>query len=541
MKKIISLVLALAMIMMVGAVYADGEAALPTATISITNMGAGDQVTLYKIIKWDANKVDAAGKPAPDWAFNGITVTGYDTVKALVDALNGSDAPAAMTALAAAVSSAQQVGSVVTLDGTTYSSTQEVGSYLALVKGANGTVYNPMVLSVNFDYSTNPAGGLNGTIDADTKVTGTSTVAKKQPVTLTKEVNTDAEGYSDITSPADQKKGIAVGDTIPFIVRTVTPNYGTNYTDPVFTITDTLSDGIEFTETQYNAIVVKNHGTALTKGTDYTITDFNKSTYTITFSKTYLQNVKANTDVTVEYTATVNKKAVMHNVEQYDNDVDIVFSNSPTTTDDSLHDETHHYTFSIDASLLGSEGGNEVTKELVKIGVDELTGEVITKWETKDASEWSKINPLKGATFTLTRSDGKVYNATSDANGYLNFTGLDAASYTLVETSAPAGYKFSTAGVPVVITAEYNTDDTLKEYSITINDNATSTYTATNNGGWTTKTTINDEADTTGIINEKGVTLPSTGGIGTTIFYILGGLLVVGAAVILIARRKAQD
>lgn len=520
MKKLISLVLTLAMIMMVGAAFAEAPAStLPTAEVSITNMVVGDQVSLYKIIKWDT--------AASNWAFNGITVTGYDTVEALVTALQGSNSSAAMTALAAAVGT-QQLVETTELTSTTYAKTVEVGSYLALVKGADGYTYNPMVLSVNF---ADPTTGAGSTINADTAVTGTTTVAKKQQVTLEKEVNT-----------TDKKQDVAVGDTVDFIVRTVTPNYGENYTSPVFKITDTLSTGIEMTEAQQAAIVVKNGaGETLEAGADkdYTITA-TASGYEINFTAAYLHEVKTNTAITVEYSATINAKAVMHNVEQYDNDVTLEFSNSPSTTDDSLHDETKHYTFSIDASLLGGQGGDDVTKELVKVGVDAATGEVITKWETSDKTTWESISPLQGATFTLV-GNGHTYYATSDAKGYLNFTGLDAGEYTLTETSAPAGYKFSTAGVPVVISATYNTDGTLNTYTITINNNATSTYTATNNGGWTSTTTINEEADTTGIINEKGVTLPSTGGIGTTIFYVLGGLLIVGAAIILVARRKADE
>jgi fimbrial isopeptide formation D2 family protein len=313
MKKILALVLALAMILMVGAVYAEGENSLPTAEISITNMVVDDEVSLYKIIKWNPNKLDANNKVSPDWDFNGITVNGYATVEALVAALQGNDASTAMTALAAAVGQSQLV-ETTTLTSTTYAKTVEVGSYLALVKGADGYTYNPMVLSVNF---ADPTTGDGGTINADTAVTGTTIVAKKQPVTIEKDVN-----------DTDKMHDIAVGDTIPFIVSTVTPNYGENYTSPVFIITDTLSTGIAMTEAQQAAIVVKNNGTALTAGNDkdYTITT-SASGYTITFTEKYLHSVKANTNVTVEYSATVNEKAVMHNVEQYDNDLT---SSSPT-------------------------------------------------------------------------------------------------------------------------------------------------------------------------------------------------------------------
>jgi len=523
MKKIISLVLALAMVALCVSALADdltpATSALPRADIQITNLESGDTVKLYKIAKWDTT--------ASDWAFDGtFSINGYDTVDDLVAAIN-NDGSATSAAIANAIGSKATENEGTANTSGVYTYNAEVGMYLALVTTTTANVYNPMILSVNF---TNPTTGEGGTVDATSAASGTNAKVKKTHVTLEKEVKTE-----------DKKQDVAVGDTVDFIVRTVTPNYGDNYQNPVFRITDTLSTGIEMTDAQQDAIVVKNGaGDTLVEGDDkdYTITA-SSSGYEISFTATYLHAVKANTAITVEYSATVNAKAVMHNVEEYVNDVDLEFSNSPTTTDDSLHDDTKHYTFSIDASLLGSAGGDEVTKELVKIAKDN-NGDPIYAWETSDTTTWRTINPLQGAEFTLVGND-HTYTATSDPNGYLNFTGLDVGEYVLTEISAPAGYKFSTTGVPVVISATYNTDGTLATYSITVDSNKTSTYTATNAGEWTSTTTINDTAKTTGIVNEEGVTLPSTGGIGTTIFYILGGLLVVGAAVILVARRKAQD
>ena len=128
----------------------------------------------------------------------------------------------------------------------------------------------------------------------------------------------------------------------------------------------------------------------------------------------------------------------------------------------------------------------------------------------------------------------KSYTATSDKYGYLKFTGLDAGEYTLQETDAPDGFTLNDAKHIVVITAEYNQDGTLKSYTIKIDDKATSTYTATCNKG--VVKTITSTKDSQGNISESAILknskmsfLPSTGGVGTTIFAIVGVVFVVAA------------
>ncbi|MBR3016361.1 MAG: isopeptide-forming domain-containing fimbrial protein [Clostridia bacterium] len=174
--------------------------------------------------------------------------------------------------------------------------------YLALVTTSTANVYNPMVLSVNFnntaDNGVTVVGAEGASLDATT-TTGASILAKKQPVTLIKEVKGD-----------DKKHDVAVGDTVPFKVTTVTPNYGENYTDPYFVLTDVLSDGLEMTDDQQAAITVKNGtGAALDKKADDDDTEYDYSIttsasgYVITFSKTFLTTIKANTALIVEYEA----------------------------------------------------------------------------------------------------------------------------------------------------------------------------------------------------------------------------------------------
>jgi len=534
-KTLVALVLAMVMTLsLVGAAFAEDDppatSTLPKANVSITGLETGDGVTLYKVIKWDTT--------TSNWAFDGIAVASpYDTVDALIAALGGENAPAAMTALTDAIASTSKAteNSVSSLEGTTYTYNAEVGMYLALVTTNTANAYNPMVLSVNYDLTANPATATGAELAATT-ATGSTTLAKKQPITLDKEVTGE-----------DKKQDIAAGDTIPYTVTTVTPNYGTNYKDPYFVLTDTLSTGLELTQEQQAAITVKNGaGAALNKKTDADDTEYDYEIttsadgYVITFSKTYLNTIKANTGITVEYTATVTKDANFHQVDEFENTVTAEFSNKPTGEHGSLTDDTHHYTFSIDAELFGNQSGDNITKELKKIA-QAFDGSPITQWETTETSWTTDVTPLQGAEFTLT-GNGHTYNATSGTDGRLTFVGLDAGDYTLTEISAPAGYKFSTADIPVSISASYNTDGTLKDYTITVNNSISTKYSTTISGDHISTVTIDETIkNTAGIKNEPGATLPSTGGIGTTIFYVAGIVLVLGAAAIIIARRKAEQ
>ena len=168
----------------------------------------------------------------------------------------------------------------------------------------------------------------------------------------------------------------------------------------------------------------------------------------------------------------------------------------------------------------------------------------------KVGDKWQKTKALSGAGFTLYK---KVAAGTvgADEDGWLKigneitgettfeFKGTDAGQYKLVETTVPAGYN-KAADVVITVNATYDTDAVdpkLKTLEVTP---ATAGFTVT-----TAPVSDTDTAHITtdGIINGKvlnqsGSVLPSTGGIGTTIFYILGAILVLGAGIVLVTRRR---
>ena len=189
---------------------------------------------------------------------------------------------------------------------------------------------------------------------------------------------------------------------------------------------------------------------------------------------------------------------------------------------------------------------SEKTQELYK--VDE-NGTAVVEGETIKVT-----SPLEGAKFRLQKknADGSldethIYEATSAADGSLSFTGLDADTYVLVETEAPEGYSLDPTKHEVVITAKYYNepkDDKgkLEFYTITIDGKATSTYKATYDSIDGTKVTTIDKTElgVTGIKNTKLSSLPSTGGIGTTIFTVGGcAIMIIAAGLYFATRRKS--
>ena len=126
----------------------------------------------------------------------------------------------------------------------------------------------------------------------------------------------------------------------------------------------------------------------------------------------------------------------------------------------------------------------------------------------------------------------------TDANGRLQFTGLDAGSYKLVETKAPTGFQLDQTEHDVEISAVYNDNGTLASYTITIDGTATNTYKATYVADSDEIQSIDKTVQRTEIKNTKLSSLPSTGGIGTTIFTIGGCAIMIVAAGLFFATRK---
>ncbi len=301
-----------------------------------------------------------------------------------------------------------------------------------------------------------------------------------------------------------------IGDEIPFLLTATLPATVANYDTYYLAFVDTLSVGLDYVE---NSAVVKVGETVLTEG--YTLT-YEEHVLKIEFTDVKAAPVSATAGsvITVEYKAKLNENASFGengNVNEFRLD----YTNGDGTTGSTPPVTAVVFTFKT----------------------------VVNKVKDDETTE-SKTSPLEGAEFTLNKLENgewKQVKEFKNADGTLtsfSFDGLDAGRYQLVESKVPDGYN-SIDPIYFTIEATHTADEAGKitltldvyetdENGVKLTENKTAEFT----------TTLTDGTATTDIVNKQGALLPSTGGIGTTIFYVVGGILVVVAGVLLVTRRR---
>ena len=525
MKKLMALAVAMMMVvaMSLPAFAAPGEfTGTAETTISASNLTPGDTVEVYQLVKWNSTK--------SDWELNGTCGV---TLAELVNGITEAEAATISASVSTTALTSLSVGS----DGTvTYDCSNNPGLfYLKAIPASTNkdTVYNPAFVSADYYEGGN-------SVDFSSAI-GSSAVVKKSGVPFDKDV-VGTDKFID-TKP---------GDIIPYSITTKIPSYGTSFTNPVFTISDEFSTGLVLCIDSAHKFTVT-YGTSSTEVDVANVVDIEAtngaSSFTVAFDKAYLTGLAGDApNVTITYFGKVTTEA-LNNVTYMDNKAKLTFSNKPNETVDK-EDITRHYTFSIDGNILGQTG--KKGSELIKTGTD-AQGNIIQEY--KETFHDTEVSYLNGAQFKLegkagTNTEGVTKTFITDGKGYITFNGLDAGEYTLTEVSAPTGFIKDSRVFTVKITPTYDETikDLLKSYEITITSpadgdtpayNGGATFTMTNNGGTTIESTI--ESASNFINNTQGSELPSTGGMGTTIFYVIGGILVLAAAIILISRRKVQQ
>ncbi|MGM8249106.1 isopeptide-forming domain-containing fimbrial protein [Clostridium perfringens] len=519
-KKMISLLAVFAMFLSFGSpltskvVKAAGQApsANDKALGTVNNVEEGSTVTAYQIVKGNYNKD----------GFTGYTVVN-DQVKINDPTKPTSEEIINISKNADVLNSLTKVN--MNGNGTTYTADLSAGYWLVLVtpKEGNQTVYNPMLLGIYYSVSGSNNSMQQGTVDANSNWTlnGEKAYAKSSKPTIKKEIENPR---SNNAKGSDQ----AVGQSFNFKITSTIPSYSKEYTNVKYIVTDKLSEGLDYNDDSINVTV---NGQVVQKGNDtFTFTEKDSQNIELNFNSDYILKHPGE-EVVIKYSAKLNDKAT-YNFDPNTNDVTLEYSNSPDINKEGtkINDRTYQYTFGIDANLFGNrQDKKKTTSEVIK--TDE-NGKVTNIKREEQEELGNKVEgPLPGAEFKLTPKNGtpgEVLTATSDENGRLKFTGLATGEYELVETKAPEGYALNNSPQKVKISAEYNENGTLKSYSITINDQNTSTYTSTYDGKGNIEK-VEDVTNTSIIKNTKLSQLPSTGGMGTYIFTFVGVTLMAGA------------
>ena len=326
---------------------------------------------------------------------------------------------------------------------------------------------------------------------------------------LTIEKKYDAPEVKKTVSDND----VNIGDTVTFTLTATMPSRLDGYKTYKVVFHDTLSKGLAYVGNLKVTIDGNDKTSSFTVTTETPAAQADGTTvFTVSCDDVLALGATVSSQIVVTYDAVLDSDAVI-GTEGNPNKVYLEYSNDPNWKADGTTPEPT---------------GKTPEKEV----------KVFT-WKIPAAKVDGSNKPLAGAQFELYKSDNStkvevvgaagmytvctkndsptdhshVTTLDTAADGKLTVSGLEQGTYYLKETLAPAGYNLLTAPVKVVIGANG---------VITVGDSAEA------------KTEVS-------VINQAGTVLPETGGIGTTIFYVLGSILVLGAGILLVSKKRMSS
>lgn len=303
----------------------------------------------------------------------------------------------------------------------------------------------------------------------------------------------DKKVQEDSTKNWGEENTAEIGDTVDF-KTTITAKKGAQS----YVLHDEMSPGLTLNG---DSIKVQVNGTDL-NSQYYDIKTESLADgcdFEITFAQSYLDTITADTDIVVTYSAVVNENAVVHD-DANTNKTKLTFGED--NRDETTWDETKTYTFKVD--VVKTDSKNKV-----------LDGAQFKLYDAKTGgNEIELVQVIQGVDgayrLAKDRETGVEYITT--VNGQLEIKGFDAnTNYYLEETKAPDGYNKLAERVEIAV----------KEANLEAN---------VTNDTW--------HSGGVHIVNNTGSLIPSTGGMGTTVLYMAGGVLVIAAGALLIFRRR---
>lgn len=502
MKRIFTLMLAL---MMVLALSVTAFAAGPY-TITINNSAAGHTYEAYQIFAGDLET--ANGKTVLTnitWG-SGVTTQGqaaFGDAAAKAESLTTEEDA---RAFAKAVAPYLTNPSVSTAgDGTYTIANLDSGYYL--VKDKDNTLTNADDFYTAYLM----------------KVVGNVTAAPKgDKPTLNKQIKHNENGEWGVVGDNQ------IGDTVEFRTITKVPNTS-GYTKYDYIIHDTMSAGLTSNVKTSADITIKVNDATVLPAEYYTVTaNGNSFSVQVDILKAIQDGKLAHdNELYTYYTGVLNADAKVYDEGKQDNVAYLEYSNNPNVDTDkgkTPEKKVYDWTFKMGINKVNENGGQLTGAKFA------LSKNGTLKVADMNCNDEGIPAVTTGLIGMVKISDGEYRVAVDgDTNvvyvvdaGNPVIKGLDdAIDYYLYETKAPAGYNLMTEPVHFVISASYAADGSnYTSVTVTVGAAAASDTLSAN------------------VVNKSGSTLPETGGIGTTIFYVLGSLLVVGAGVVLITRKR---
>ena len=302
----------------------------------------------------------------------------------------------------------------------------------------------------------------------------------------------------DSTGNYGEKNDADIGQTVNF-KSTITAQAGAEN----YVFHDTMSAGLTYT----GVTGITLNGTAV-DASNYTVVTEGLNdgcTFEVRFTQTFCDTLKAKDEIVISYTATLNENAVIAG-DGNPNTSKVSYGDS-SNTKYTPESQTKTYTWDLDILKYANGDESKVLENAQFVLLNSAKTKVATIVSGK-ITGWVDV-PAAGQDGTITWPANTVL--TTGANGKIEIDGLDADTYYLREVKAPDGYNKLADDIQVTITGATTDEGT----------------------GALTYTTFVAKVN-----NQSGTELPSTGGIGTTIFYVLGAVLVVGAGVVLVTKKR---